>query len=201
MRNLESFSQFRATVELRCLTVPARLDFQGPDGKEDFRATINDLFKRYGLAYELRDDGLVIRLAPEELQANLVDAVFQTGDAQLDELLSTARKKYLSPDSATRREGLEKLWDAFERLKTMAAGADKKAQVTALIAAAYQEADVQARFNSELVELTAIGNAYNIRHFEKGKLPIPDDAFVDWLFSRCYSVIYALLIKTGGVKH
>jgi hypothetical protein len=96
---------------------------------------------------------------------------------------------------------LEKLWDAFERLKTIAVGADKKAQITALIEAAYTEADTRARLDKEFTELTAIGNAYNIRHFETNKLPIPDDAFVDWLFPRCYSAIHAILDKTGRVKH
>ena len=100
-----------------------------------------------------------------------------------------------------RREGLEKLWDAFERLKTVTTGKEKKAQVTALIESAYTDADARTRFNTEFGELTSIGNTYNIRHFETNKLPIPDDSFVDWLFPRCYSAIHAILDKTGRVKH
>jgi hypothetical protein len=177
------------------------LDFDGPEGKTRFRSDINDLFRRYALAYQLGDDGVIIRLAPDEIHAQLVDAVFSTGDNTLDGLLNTARKKYLSPNPTERREGLEKLWDAFERLKTITAGKDKKAQITALIESAYADEDTRNRFNTEFNELTAIGNKYNIRHFEKDKLAIPDDAFVDWLFPRCYSAIHAILDKTGRVKH
>ncbi|HLG54516.1 MAG TPA: hypothetical protein VI485_04240 [Vicinamibacterales bacterium] len=157
----------------------------------------------YALLHERRqltNDGVVIRLAPEEIQTRLVDAVFQTGDGTLNELLNAARKKYLSPDTGERREALEKLWDAFERLKSISPGKDKKAQVTALIESTYTEPDTRTRLDTEFNELTAIGNKYNIRHFEKDKLPIPDDAFVDWLFTRCYSSIYAVLYKTGRVK-
>lgn len=170
-------------------------------GEHEFRDGINELFKRYGLAYELTEEGTVIRLSPEEIQSKLVDAVFGTGDSQLDDLLNSARRKYLDPSPATRRESLEKLWDAFERLKTITVGPDKKAQVTALIEQAYADADVRVRLNTELNELTAIGNGHNIRHFETSKLPIPDDTFVDWLFVRCYAAIHAILEKTGGVKH
>ena len=176
------------------------LDFDGVEGKARFRAEINDLFRRYGLAYQLTDDGSIIRLVPEEIRAKFVEAVFQTTDDQLDDLLNTARKKYSSPDPMERKEGLEKLWDAFERLKTITVGADKKVQITALIEAAYTEADPRTRFDKEFKELTALGNTYNIRHFETDKLPIPDDAFVDWLFSRCYSAIHAILDKTGRLR-
>ena len=177
------------------------LGFYGQAGKEEFQAEINDLFKRYGLAYQLTDDGVVIRLAPEEIRENLVDAVFQTGDKDLDGLLNAARTKFLDPNPATRKEGLEKLWDAFERLKTITLGKDKKAQIAALIESAYAEPDARTRLDVEFSELGRIGNAYNIRHFETNKLPIPDFTFVDWLFSRCYSAIHAILEKTARVKH
>ena len=48
------------------------LSFDGPQGKERFRADVNDLFRRYGLAYELEEDGAVIRVAPEVVHDSLV---------------------------------------------------------------------------------------------------------------------------------
>lgn len=120
------------------------LTFQN-GGQAEFREEANALFKRYGLAYQFTDDGTVIRLVPEEIAAVLVDAVFRTGDNELDELLNGARKKYLSPSADERREGLERLWDAFERLKTITVGKDKKAQITALIETAYTDADARTR--------------------------------------------------------
>jgi hypothetical protein len=45
--------------------------------------------------------------------------VFRTGDQTLDQLLETAREKFLNRSLDLRKEGLENLWDAWERLKTV----------------------------------------------------------------------------------
>jgi len=58
---------------------------------------------------------------------------FKTGDGELDRLLETAREKFFNKSLDVRKEGLEKLWDAWERLKTVEAGKDQKAQATAPI--------------------------------------------------------------------
>jgi hypothetical protein len=54
-------------------------------------------------------------------------------DETLDELLETAREKFLNRALNVRKQGLEKLWDAWERLKTIEPGKDKKAQATAIL--------------------------------------------------------------------
>ena len=176
------------------------LNFNGPEGKAQFTGDVNAMFARFGLAFEMSAEGAITRNPPEEIRES-IKVVFQTGDNQLDELLNVARQKYLSPNPQDRREGLERLWDGLERMKTILPGKDKKAQVTALIHAAYIDVETRTRIDNELNELTEIGNRYNIRHFETNKTPIPDDAFVDWLFPRCYSVVHALLDKTGRVRH
>ena|SRR2546427_3262407 len=99
------------------------------------------------LAFEMTDAGVVVRNPPEEIRAALLTAKFQTGDQELDRLLESARTKYLNPDPGMRKEGLERLWDAFERLKTVEDGKDKKAKITALIEAAYADADMPERQN------------------------------------------------------
>ena len=48
-------------------------------------------------------------------------------------MLETARRKFLDPDEAIRREALEKLWDAFERIKTVGPGTDKAAKAEAML--------------------------------------------------------------------
>lgn len=54
-----------------------------------------------------------------------------TRDDDLDALLALAIVKYLDPDPQTRRDALEKPWDAFERAKTVPSGKDKKARAPA----------------------------------------------------------------------
>ena len=48
--------------------------------------------------------------------------VFETGDRETDRLLESARERMVRPKIEDRRDALEKLWDAFERLKTFGAG-------------------------------------------------------------------------------
>lgn len=98
------------------------LSFNREEGQARFRNRINLIFARNGLAFELDKTGRVVRLGPPILRASLREASFRTGDPTLDSMLETARAKYLDPDPIVRRESLEKLWDSWERLKSMESG-------------------------------------------------------------------------------
>jgi hypothetical protein len=165
-------------------------------GQEKFAEDVNRMFERNGMAFELKD-GEVHRMAPTMLQESLAVTVFRTGDTQLDELLETARTKFLHRDLAVRKEALEKLWDAWERLKTVEPGKDKKAQATAILDKASAEPNLRARLEEEAMKLTEIGNNFMIRHAETTKVPITDSAHVDYLFHRMFSMIRLLLKKSG----
>lgn len=101
-------------------------------GQEKFDADVNRIFERNGLAFELTR-GEVSRIAPALLDDRLAQTLFRTGDAELDRLLETARKEFLNRALEVRRESLEKLWDAWERLKTLEPGKDKKVSTKALL--------------------------------------------------------------------
>jgi hypothetical protein len=165
-------------------------------GRQKFEEDVNRIFERQGLAFELRE-GEVVRLAPTGLQEALAISVFQTGDADLDRLLETAREKFLNRSVDIRKEGLEKLWDAWERLKTLAPGKDKKAQATALLDRAATEPVLRGRLENEALELTSLGNNLMIRHTEVGKPAIVESAQVDYLFHRMFAMIRLLLKSTG----
>jgi|ERR1043166_4763281 hypothetical protein len=169
------------------------LGFDRPAGQRQFRESINRLLARNGLAYELSDDGKVMRLAPAVLREDLQTAVFHTGDQTLDALLEAARLKFLNPNPQVRRESLEKLWDAWERLKTTESGPDKKAQVKALLDKGAAEQNFRALLETEAKALTDIGNNFLIRHSETNRTPIQADAHVDYLFHRLFSLISLLL--------
>ena len=162
-----------------------------------FREDINRILARNGIAYELDADGRVIRLAPPIVGEALKSAVFRTGDAELDSLLEVARTKYLDPDPNIRRESLEKLWDAWERLKTVEPGSDKKSQVTELLKKIASEPTFRETLNREAVALTDIGNAFRIRHSETSQIPIEQSEHIDYLFHRLFSLIRLALRSTG----
>lgn len=168
-------------------------------GRTDFRQAINQVFRRSGLAYELTEVGKIQRLAPPGLREALVHTTFNTGDSNLDIMLETARRKFLSADETLRREALEKLWDAWERVKTVEPGPNKSAQATTLLdrAAGSDGSNFRAMLETEARELATIGNSFQIRHSETTQEPLISPDHVDYLFHRLFSLIRLVLRMTG----
>lgn len=173
------------------------LHFDRAAGRDAFTSEINRLFSRNGLAYELSAEGQVSRLVPVVLDEPLTQSVFQTGDPVLDQLLESARLKFSSSHEATRGESLEKLWDAWERLKSLEPGLDKKASVTALLDRSANNPTFREVLEKEAKELTAIGNTFRIRHSELHTIAVESSAHVDYLFHRLFAFI-RLLLKASG---
>jgi hypothetical protein len=115
----------------------------------------------------------------------------------LNGLLETARQKFFSHDLDVRKESLEKLWDAWERLKTVESGKDKKESVKLLLDKAAGETNFRQLLESEAVEVTEIGNKFMIRHTEVGKVPITSSNDVDFLFHKLFALIRLVLRSTG----
>jgi hypothetical protein len=175
----------------------SHLTFDQTAGQIRFRAEINRLFERNGIAFELRDTGRIERIAPEGLQEALSRAVFSTGDDVLNELLERSRMRFLSPDPAVRRESLEVLWDAWERTKSLELPADKRESTRRILDKGSDEPHFREVLENEARLLTDIGNNFMIRHAEVNKTPIVDDDHVDFLFHRLFAVIRLLLKKSS----
>jgi hypothetical protein len=147
-------------------------------GQARFATDVNRIFERNGAAFQLVE-GEVTRIAPAILDDSLAQTLFQTGNAELDKMLQAAREKFLNRALDVRREALEKLWDAWERLKTLEPGKDKKASVKALLDRVSTEPMFRERLESEAAQLTEIGNKFMIRHSEIDRIPVADSAQVD----------------------
>ena len=167
-------------------------DYDQPGGRQDLLMEVNRLFEHNGLAYELRD-GQVERMAPTVLQQVLTHQAFSTGDATLDQLLTTARDKFLNRDLTIRREALEKLWDAWERLKSLRDPQDKRRSTQMLLDQSTPEPQMRDRIEAEARQLTEIGNNFFIRHTEVNKPPITESRHVDYLFHRLFSFLRMVL--------
>jgi hypothetical protein len=151
----------------------------------------------FTLAYDLQENGQIIRLAQAVLREALAAAVFNTGEAELNNLLETARVRFLSPDLRVRKDALEKIWDAWERLKTIENPNDKRTSITMLLDRPATERNFRQTIEAEARSLTDIGNAYMIRHAEVGKIPIETPEQIDYLFHRMFASIRLLLRATG----
>ncbi|QCG96449.1 hypothetical protein E6C67_21895 [Azospirillum sp. TSA2s] len=167
-------------------------------GLERFVADVNMLFRRNSLAFELTSAGEARRVLPAPLADTIGWALFQTGDAETDRLLEAARRRILLPKPEERQDALEKLWDAFERMKTLEPGPNKRIQADALLdrvaapGSAFREA-----LGREAAELTSIGNSFRIRHFEVTQEALTSADHIEYLFTRMFAFVRLVLRGTG----
>lgn len=174
------------------------LSFDEAEGKQLFREDINRILSRNNLAYELRPDGQVVRLAPAVLSELLSTARFRTGDPMLDGMLEESCAKFLNSSPSIRREAVERLWDCWERLKSLDSPGNKKQSIESLLLRAAGDAAFRSVLETEARALTEIGNSFHIRHSEVTQSALTDSAHMDYLFHRLYSLMALLLSKRGG---
>ena len=127
----------------------------------------------------------------------VVSGGFRTGDTVLDELLGLAQSKFLVNNPNLRKEALEKLWDAWERLKTLESGKDKKDSVRILLDKTAHDPAFRKTLETEAQELSAIGNSYMIRHTEIGKATLSSPEQVEYFFHRMFALMRLILRATG----
>lgn len=119
------------------------------------------------------------------LSYDLVD--FQIDDNEFNKLVEQAFQYYKEAriDTAT-----EKIWDAFERIKTFYKQYDKKGSITKLIGiVSKNNAEYREMVEEEFTSLTKLGNDFRIRHHETNKKDICCKEHYDYLFHRCIAVL------------
>jgi hypothetical protein len=174
------------------------LAFDQEAGQEEFRDTINRYFARNGLAFEMQPTGRIVRVLPPVIDLALRRTMFNTGDRTLDVLLEEAKTKFSDPNSLIRREALERLWDGWERLKSLADSSNKKNSVHLMLSAVTTEPALYARLDAEAHQLTSIGNDHLIRHYAVNQKPVIDADHVDYLFHRLFAMIQLMLKKKAA---
>ena len=170
-------------------------------GQAEFRERINHIFRRNGVAFDLTEQGRIERLIPGPVGGALRTAVFDTGNAELNQLLETARHKILVPDDDQHRDALGKLSQVWERLKTIE-HRDKRKGVTIMLnkAAGTSQPKFRDLLEKEAKALTDAGNNLLIRHSETNQERLETSQQVDYLFQRMFSLIHLILHATGRVR-
>jgi hypothetical protein len=171
------------------------LSFDQQAGQDEFRASVNRIFARNGVAYEMLADGRIVRVLPLVLGDELKRTEFNSGDRTLDNMLEECRAKFSDRNPLVRREALERLWDAWERLKSLADPSDKRHSVKIILDGTATEPSLRARLETEAQELTSIGNSHLIRHSEVNQVPVIDVSQVDYLFHRLFAMVQLVLKK------
>ena len=171
------------------------LAFDKEVGRNEFRSEVETIFRRNGIAYRLTEDGHIERVVPPVFENLIIQSEANTGDSELDRLLAAAQRKFIDPSPEVRREALEALWDAWERLKTLNGQGDKKAGAKAMLDVTSGTSSPRFRdaLEREAREVTDIGNSLRIRHSETNQEMLARSEHVDYLFYRLFSLIQLIL--------
>lgn len=161
-----------------------------------FQQEINELFEKTGLLYHLTNAKIIERIVENSpLTPEIEENLLQVKEPGTQKLLKEAISLYRRPSPRDTRDAVEKLWDAFERLKTYYNELDKKDSVNKIVndmaGGAKKLADW---FELDFKELSDIGNGCRIRHHERDKVEVTDPRHYDYFFNRCLSLI-ALAIQ------
>ncbi len=175
------------------------VNFDRAIGRESYRSDINRLLRRCAHPYFMDEHGKIRRRIATTIQGYLQTAHFRTGDLELDRLLTEACERFESPIVSMQRESLERLWDAWERLKSvLAPGPGNKLQSTKkLLDEFVVEPELRKAVEADARALTDLGNNLMIRHTETTKPIIAKSEHVDYLFVRLYALISAILKSRG----
>ena len=159
--------------------------------KEKFRKLVRKSI-RFEEGVDL-SDLLDISINAELLYENIP----KSDDKRLNDLIEEARELFRSSSCENKQTALEKLWDAFERLKTHNSSRDKKKESAIKIVDSISNEEDFNIFENEFKQLTDIGNNYAIRHHERGIPIITDPRKISYFFFRllalidlCLGVIY-----------
>lgn len=172
------------------------INFDSDTGKSEFREQINTIFQRNGLAYELNTSGEIKRLSLPVIGEKLESMNFDTSDDQLNTLLENARKKYFSPDLEINKESVKELWDAWERVKSLKNGDNKKQSTQDMLDNVATEEKFRELLDIEATALTTIGNNFHIRHSETTQTEISGKNHLKYLFHRLLSMIILVIDET-----
>jgi hypothetical protein cdifQCD-2_16846 len=121
-----------------------------------------------------------------------IDSNIPIKEIGIEELLMSASKYYEKKEFSI---AVEKIWDAFERIKSYYYPTkDKKDSANQIIKQiSCGNSKIEIMFNEEFKTLTKIGNEYRIRHHEKNKINISDDRHYEYFYKRCLSLILTIL--------
>ena len=155
----------------------------------NFAAQVNSLFKSNDVAYKM-ERGQIVSTFDVAIDKKAISSIKEKG---LKELLSEADDYYRA---GNKQIAVEKLWDAFERLKTYYSPAlDKAASTDKIIDdMSASEPNYQALYKAEFKVLREIGNNFRIRHHETTKIDITDNRQYDYFYKRCLALISVAIL-------
>ena len=166
------------------------------NAESDYSSQMNTLFKLNSVGYRL-EQGRVVSTFEVPIDKKVVSDISEQG---LKELIEEADNYYRA---GNKQIAVEKIWDAFERLKTFYSPALNKASSANKIIDDMSSSDphYKAMYEDEFKALTNIGNGFRIRHHETTKVDITDNRQYDYFYKRCLALISVAILYLEGGSH
>jgi hypothetical protein len=166
-----------------CVFDAIELFTQYNNHNNEFADEANLIFQNNSFIYRLL--GGKIEIAQIKIQTE--ETVKELG---LKGLIEQATLLYNNGNVSDKQFAVEKLWDAFERLKTYYSTLGKKESAEKLISEISNGNDSYKNlFEEEFKKLTTVGNQFRIRHHETDKIDITDNNYYDYFFKRCFALV------------
>ena len=152
-----------------------------------FRNEINAIFKLNNINVELRNG----EVHSTSNKAIGLDDSTNINEAGIEELIRIAEDLYNKGEYSY---AVEKIWDAFERIKTYYSTLDKKKSAEKIINdISYGNEHIKKMFDNEFKVLTDTGNSYRIRHHEINKIDISKELHYKYFYKRCLALISVIV--------
>ena len=152
-----------------------------------FRNEINAIFKLNNINVELRNG----EVHSTSNKAIGLDDSTNINEAGIEELIRIAEDLYNKGEYSY---AVEKIWDAFERIKTYYSTLDKKKSAEKIINdISYGNEHIKKMFDNEFKVLTDTGNSYRIRHHEINKIDIIKELHYKYFYKRCLALISVIV--------
>jgi hypothetical protein len=173
------------------------LNFDRRAGAKRYRDDVNEILARGGAAFEMQTDLTIVHLGPVEVREALSALNPRTGDAQLDKLIEDGRQLVGSRRPPERLAGIQSLWGALERLKTVELPGKNQKKVSAEALLAHIDSEpLRDAVRADMIAVTDLGNAFRVRHHETHIADLPEDAY-DYFTGRVVTVLLILLDQSG----
>ena len=152
-----------------------------------FGNEINAIFKLNNINVELRNG----EVHSTSNKAIGLDDSTNINEAGIEELIRIAEDLYNKGEYSY---AVEKIWDAFERIKTYYSTLDKKKSAEKIINdISYGNEHIKKMFDNEFKVLTDTGNSYRIRHHEINKIDIIKELHYKYFYKRCLALISVIV--------
>lgn len=171
--------------------IELQYDLLSEDSRFAFQEAINKVLSDNHIPFQLTGRGMMEPYAAPALISPAEEKQIENiSEPHLKELVQRAVELHRLPEETSRKEAVEKIWDALERLKTYYVEEPKKDSAQQLIQniSGGQE-EIRTLLDEEFQKLTKIGNTFFIRHSETDQIIPADIRHYDYFFNRCLSLI------------